>query len=62
MEQSFPGLIRNWLPDAGSSGAEGVQWFLRWETLPANRDRPHPPPLPEPTRLTVCKVGLSDRF
>lgn len=62
MEQSFPGLIRNWLPDAGSSGAEGVQWFLRWETLPANRDRPHPPPLPEPTRLTVCKVALSDRF
>ncbi len=56
MEQGFPGLIRNWLPDAGKSEEKGTQWFLRWESLPANRDRPHAPPLPEPTRLSVCKV------
>lgn len=60
MEQSFPGLIRHWLPDTGSSGEPGVNWFLRWETLPANRDQPRQPPLPEPTRLTVCKVRLPD--
>ena len=60
MEQSFPGLIRNWLPDAGCSGEPGVSWFLRWETLPANRDQPRQPPLPEPTRLTVCKVKLPE--
>lgn len=56
MEQKFPGLIRNWLPDSGVSGESGIQWYLRWESLPANRDRPHSPPLPFPTRLSVCKV------
>ena len=58
MEQNFPGLIRNWLPDAGSSDEAGTQWYLRWESLPANRDRPHPLPLPSPTCLKVCKVRL----
>lgn len=56
MEQSFPGLISHWLPDAGNSCESGRSWFLRWETLPANRDQPRLPPLPKPTRLTVCKI------
>ena len=59
MEQKFPGLIRNWLPDSGISDEPETEWYLRWESLPANRDRPHSPPLPSPTRLSVCKIRFS---
>ncbi len=57
-EQEFPGLLLNWLPAAGVPTAENVHSFLRWETLPANRDLPREGALPKPTRLTVCKVKL----
>lgn len=33
-----------------------VRYLLRWETLPSNRDRPRPPPLPPPSMLRLYEV------
>lgn len=42
--------------DSGPSRPDGTRFMLRWETLPANRDRPRDPPWPEPSRLQVVEV------
>ena len=41
--------------DLGRSDEPGVRYILRWEALPANRDRPRPgePPKPSMLRLYV---------
>ena len=53
VESAFPGLEVRWGGDSGSGGASGIRYALRWETLPANRDRPRKPPLPEPSMLRL---------
>ncbi len=37
----------------GSREEGGMRYFLRWETLPLNSDRPRPPPWPEAVPLEV---------
>ncbi len=51
VESSFPGIGVRTASDAGR--APRGRYILRWETLPANRDRPRDPPYPPPSRLEV---------
>ena len=32
-------------------------WYLRWETLPVNQDQAYPEPWPEPSPVTVYRLG-----
>jgi hypothetical protein len=43
--------------DLGESGEPGVRYLLRWETLPSNRDRPHPGDPPPPSMLRLYKLA-----
>ena len=43
-------------PDTGQ--ADHASYFLKYlETLPAHRDRPREPPLPEPSPLRVVRLA-----
>jgi hypothetical protein len=53
---TFPGMGVRYADDLGSAGVPGRRFFLRWETLPANRDKPRPEPWPEPSMLRVVEV------
>lgn len=55
IEGEFPGLQIQTTSDLGSSGEEGVSYYLKWETLNRNRDRPRPEPWPEPSQLYLNK-------
>lgn len=56
-ESDFPGMqVRLW-EDDGSSPDPSRRFVLRWETLPANRDRPRTGPLPEASALRLYSVG-----
>ena len=54
-ESDFPGMQVKWLKDAGKSKEPNVQYALRWETLPANRDRPRKK-APKPSMLRLYKL------
>ena len=41
--------------DSGASGEAGVRYFLRWEALGPNRDRPREGELPGPSMLKLCR-------
>lgn len=51
----FPGMATRRAPDQGSSGEAGVGYYLQWETLPQNRDKPREQ-IPPPSMLRVVKV------
>jgi hypothetical protein len=53
----FPGMQVRRAGDRGDSGDPAVQYLLRWETLPANRDRPRPGDLPAPSALRLYKLS-----
>lgn len=56
-ESDFPTMqVRLW-NDEGSSPDESVRYVLRWETLPANRDRPRTGQLPEASSLRLYVVS-----
>lgn len=55
VESAFPGLKKQIHRDTGDA-PPGTRFALTWETLEANRDRPRPPPLPEPSLLRVIAV------
>jgi hypothetical protein len=55
VESNFPGMKKQRCGDTGRPLA-GVRYVLSWETLEPNRDRPRPPPLPEPSMLRVIEV------
>jgi hypothetical protein len=55
-EGGFPGLGIRTAGDLGDSGEEGVRYVLKWETLPANRDRARPEPWPSPSGLFLYKL------
>lgn len=57
VEGDFPGLQIRTAGDLGNSGEPGIRYMLRWETLPANRDKPRPEPWPGPSQLYLYKVG-----
>jgi hypothetical protein len=48
----FPGMVVNWASDMGKA-SDGRTYRLRWESLPANRDKARPKPWPEPVMLKV---------
>lgn len=52
IESTFAGMQKKAAHDTGQP-ADELHHALVWETLPANRDRPRPPPLPEPVMLRV---------
>jgi len=51
----FPGLEVHVTPGEGASAEPGVRYWLRWETLGPNRDRPREA-APPPSSLEVLKV------
>lgn len=54
----FPGMQLRRATDQGDGGQSGVRYFLQWETLPQNRDKPReeiPPPVM--LRLLGTKSG-----
>ncbi|HVS64086.1 MAG TPA: BNR repeat-containing protein [Thermoanaerobaculia bacterium] len=56
IESAFPGMeARDPVFD------EQGDHYLRWETLPANQDRPRDPPHPPPTMLRVHRVDRPER-
>lgn len=59
-ESSFPGMEARWAESVGDANSPGVRYFLRWETLPAHRDRPRKPPLPEPTMLRLYEFRIQE--
>jgi hypothetical protein len=56
VESAFPGMSIKRVNDLGFSGEKEVKYFLQWETLEANRDKPRQPPLPEPSQLRIYKI------
>lgn len=56
VESDFAGMQTRWATDLGSSAEPNVKYFLRWETLGRNRDRPRTGPLPAPSILRLYKI------
>jgi hypothetical protein len=56
---TWPGMKVNTAGDLGKSDEPAVQYLLRWETLPPNRDRPRAGPLPPPSMLKLCEMRLA---
>ena len=54
-QSDFPGMQVRWRSDSGRAEPANARYFLRWETLGANRDRPRDPPLPEPSQLMLYR-------
>ncbi len=55
VQSSFPGMGVNQRAGLGDPSPQGRHYWLRWETLSANRDRPRTGPLPPPSWLTVTE-------
>jgi len=56
LESDRPGMGVRTAADLGESGEPGVRYVLRWETLPSNRDRPHPGEPPPPSMLKIYRL------
>ena len=56
LESKHPGMEVRRADDLGTSDEPGVRYILRWETLPSNRDRPHPGDPPPPSTLKLYKL------
>ncbi|MEX2513281.1 MAG: BNR repeat-containing protein [Cyclobacteriaceae bacterium] len=54
-EGDFKDLVVRSALDRGTPG-NGKSYVLKWETLPHNRDRPHPEPLPGPSQLYLYEL------
>lgn len=61
-ESNFTGMGIRRANDSGSCGTPGVRYFLQWETLGPNHDRPRQPPLPAPSTLRLHKIVEADRL
>jgi hypothetical protein len=55
-QADWPELRGQTAHDSGHSDDPGLQYLLRWETLPSNRDRPRSGPLPPPSMLKLYEV------
>lgn len=56
VRSDWPGMRVKTAEDSGESPSPGVKYLLRWETLPPNRDRPHPGDPPPPSMLQVFRL------
>ena len=59
-EGAFPGLQIGTSGDLGKNMKRGVRYVLKWETLPANRDRAWPEPWPEASKLYLYKLKTNN--
>lgn len=55
LESDFPGMEVRFCRDSGKP-PQNEEYILRWETLPANRDRPPEGPIPPPTTLRLYRI------
>jgi hypothetical protein len=56
LESDFPGIEVRRTADLCDTGDPAVRYLLRWETLPANRDRPRDGDLPPSSKLRLYKL------
>lgn len=56
IESKFPGMQVRSVADSSSSTLPRQRFILRWESLPANRDKPRDKPWPEPSMLRVLEL------
>lgn len=56
LRSDFPGMQVHLVRGAGDGAEPGVRYYMRWESLPVNRDRPREGRLPEPGTLTVYRL------
>jgi hypothetical protein len=56
VEGAFAGLQVRTSGDLGSGGETGSRYLLKWETLPANRDKARPEPWPQASQLYLYKL------
>lgn len=56
LKLDFPGMRVNTRGDMGESKESGVQYFIRWETLGPNRDKPREKPWPPPSMLQLIRI------
>ena len=56
VESTWPGMAVRTAADLGIGDRAGVRYLLRWETLPANRDRPRSEPFPPPSMLRLYEI------
>lgn len=56
IESKFPGMQVRSVADSSSSTLPRQRFILRWESLPANRDKPRDKPWPEPSMLRVIEL------
>jgi hypothetical protein len=57
VRSTFPNMIVKHADDCGTWSDHSARYFLRWETLPENRDRPVAGPLPPATELQLYKIS-----
>ncbi len=57
IESSFPGMKVTRRAGMGDRSPQGHQYWLRWETLPSNRDQARTGPPPPPSWLTVWEIA-----
>lgn len=60
VQSDWPEMSVRWTADLGRNDVDGSRYVLQWETLPPNRDRPRPEPLPPPSMLRVLEVPTAD--
>ncbi len=60
LESSFPGMRVMRAEDLGKASEPDVKYFLQWETLGPNRDRPREGELPPPSTLWLVKTGAAE--
>lgn len=56
-ESDFPNMKVRWGNDVGLNPNSKTTYYLRWETLPPNRDQPRTDPLPEPSMLRLYEIA-----
>jgi len=56
LEGTFKGLQVRTSSDLGESENAKIRYLLKWETQPANRDKPWPEPWPEASQLYLYKL------
>lgn len=59
-EGDFPDLQVRTCGDLGKVTEAGVRYMLKWETLPANRDKARPEPWPEASQLYLYKLKMNN--
>lgn len=58
VESDHPKMNIRITKDSDQSYNNDSGYVLKWETLPVNRDRPHPDPIPKPSILRLYKLSL----